>query len=119
MRMAWLNRVLCRFKHNCSNISPQKYGCLVSGRLHFGNAAFQGSCHEICFFGFLIYSFSSFSEALDESKGVELAHICMKEQVVFAVNEEMHIYLFVYNNFICYNKCKKAAIREELNPRVN
>ena len=26
--------------------------------------------------------------------------------------------LFIYNNFICKNLYKKAAIREELNPRV-
>ena len=28
------------------------------------------------------------------------------------------IYLFIYNNFICNNQYKKAAIREELNPHV-
>ena len=26
--------------------------------------------------------------------------------------------LFIYNNFICNNQYKKAAIREELNPHV-
>ena len=32
-----------------------------------------------------------------------------------------HVYLFIlfiYNNFICNNQYKKAAIREELNPHV-
>ena len=28
------------------------------------------------------------------------------------------VYLFIYNNFICNNQYKKAAIREELNPHV-
>ena len=27
-------------------------------------------------------------------------------------------YLFIYNNFICNNQYKKAAIREKLNPHV-
>ena len=33
----------------------------------------------------------------------------------------LHVYLFIlfiYNNFICNNQYKKAAIREELNPHV-
>ena len=30
----------------------------------------------------------------------------------------LFIYLFIYNNFICNNQYKKAAIREELNPHV-
>ena len=30
----------------------------------------------------------------------------------------LFIYLFIYNNFICNNQYKKAAIREEPNPHV-
>ena len=33
-------------------------------------------------------------------------------------SETIFIYLFIYNNFICNNQYKKAAIREELNPHV-
>ena len=36
-------------------------------------------------------------------------------------NGRYHVYLFIlfiYNNFICNNQYKKAAIREELNPHV-
>ena len=32
--------------------------------------------------------------------------------------DHLSIYLFIYNNFICNNQYKKAAIREELNPHV-
>ena len=34
------------------------------------------------------------------------------------VTDVLFIYLFIYNNFICNNQYKKAAIREELNPHV-
>ena len=38
--------------------------------------------------------------------------------VVSVLYKELFIYLFIYNNFICNNQYKKAAIREELNPHV-
>ena len=37
---------------------------------------------------------------------------------VSVLYKELFIYLFIYNNFICNNQYKKAAIREELNPHV-
>ena len=30
----------------------------------------------------------------------------------------MYVFIFIYNNFVCNNQYKKAAIREELNPHV-
>ena len=36
---------------------------------------------------------------------------------LFLINY-LFIYLFIYNNFICNNQYKKAAIREEPNPHV-
>ena len=42
----------------------------------------------------------------------------LAKMVVSVLYKELFIYLFIYNNFICNNQYKKAAIREELNPHV-
>ena len=51
--------------------------------------------------------------------------LCDRQKIVSYMYQSMFsqfmclfIYLFIYNNFICNNQYKKAAIREELNPHV-
>ena len=70
-----------------------------------------------------MHSQSVFTTFILNSIGNSLCHPLHHPRVfnlivgMFQTNN-LFIYLFIYNNFICNNQYKKAAIREELNPHV-
>ena len=59
-----------------------------------------------------------FYHFLWNGKGDKIKRKVMINEPEYGGLKMIDLYLFIYNNFICNNQYKKAAIREELNPHV-